>query len=355
MLNPRLASCTLHPAPLTPHPAPLAPRPSRHHRPPLAPTALTLAPPSPPHPSSSSPSPGEHRHARPKLKWMAAPSLRAHGGSTSARWSSGRPAIGRRSSRRGAPRRRRAPRQGAAARRRRGQAQRHAALRPPAGHARRRRPRRPPQRRKLRQGCAGRSAPAAIALHPAPHEQPAGGARGERRNPGRGRRPAAAPAAASDAAAAAAARRRPRWRGGGRERREPALCGRAGARATEEAGPAAAADFRGAIGRKSCADARKAEAALAAKAGGSRPAGDDAIDNELLVTALAKHARRGAARGRGSRGRVYAKNARRALLKREPAGGELRRVPTGPAEGARAGAMVRAAGSPSPTRGAKLL
>ena len=98
---------------------------------------------------------------------------------------------------------------------------------------------------------------------------------------------------------------------------------RAGARAKEEesAAPAAAADFRrGAIGRKSCAQMRreaKAEAALAAKAGGSRgPAGDDAIDNELLVTALAKDMLgEGLHEGEASQvAELYAKNARRALL-----------------------------------------
>ena len=97
---------------------------------------------------------------------------------------------------------------------------------------------------------------------------------------------------------------------------------RASAKAKEEevAAPAAAADFkRGAIGRKSCAQMRrdaKAEAAVVAKAGGSRgPAGDDAIDNELLVTALAKDMLgEGLHEGEASQmAELYAKNAR-ALL-----------------------------------------
>ena len=61
----------------------------------------------------------------------------------------------------------------------------------------------------------------------------------------------------------------------------------------------------------------KAEAALAAKAGGARgPAGDDAIDNELLVTALAKDMLgEGLHEGKASQvAELYAKNARRALL-----------------------------------------
>jgi len=98
---------------------------------------------------------------------------------------------------------------------------------------------------------------------------------------------------------------------------------RASAKAKEEesaapaAAPAAAADFkRGGIGRKSCAQMRrdaKAAAAVVAKAGGSRgPAGDDAIDNELLVTALAKDMLgEGLHEGEASQmAELYAKNAR---------------------------------------------
>jgi len=158
-----------------------------------------------------------------------------------------------------------------------------------------------PQMRKLQAGVRGAARhQQPSALHPAPHEQPSkGGARGD----------VATPAAAGAAAAA-----------GGVSR---LFARRAGARAKEEesAAPAAAADFRrGAIGRKSCAQMRreaKAEAALAAKAGGSRgPAGDDAIDNELLVTALAKDMLgEGLHEGEASQvAELYAKNARRALL-----------------------------------------
>lgn len=174
-----------------------------------------------------------------------------------------------------------------------------------------------PQMRKLQAGVRG----AALhqqpsALHPAPHEQPSkGGARGDVATPAA----AAAPAAASDAAAAAAAGGAAAAAGGVSR----LFARRAGAKAKEEesAAPAAAADFRrGAIGRKSCAQMRreaKAEAALAAKAGGSRgPAGDDAIDNELLVTALAKDMLgEGLHEGEASQvAELYAKNARRALL-----------------------------------------
>ena len=92
------------------------------------------------------------------------------------------------------------------------------------------------------------------------------------------------------------------------------------AKEEEGAAPAAAADFkRGAIGRKSCAQMRrdaKAEAASFKKEGGARgPAGDDAIDNELLVTALAKDMLgEGLHEGEASQmAELYAKNAR-ALL-----------------------------------------
>ena len=92
------------------------------------------------------------------------------------------------------------------------------------------------------------------------------------------------------------------------------------AKEEEGAAPVAAADFkRGAIGRKSCAQMRrdaKAEAASFKKEGGVRgPAGDDAIDNELLVTALAKDMLgEGLHEGEASQmAELYAKNAR-ALL-----------------------------------------
>ena len=92
------------------------------------------------------------------------------------------------------------------------------------------------------------------------------------------------------------------------------------AKEEEGAAPVAAADFkRGAIGRKSCAQMRrdaKAEAASFKKEGGVRgPAGDDAIDNEMLVTALAKDMLgEGLHEGEASQmAELYAKNAR-ALL-----------------------------------------
>lgn len=165
-----------------------------------------------------------------------------------------------------------------------------------------------PQMGKLQAGLCGAALhQQPFALHAAPHEQPSkGGARGDVATPAA----AAAPAAAGGAAVAAGAVSR-------------LFARRASARAKEEesAAPAAAADFRrGAIGRKSCAQMRreaKAEAALAAKAGGSRgPAGDDAIDNELLVTALAKDMLgEGLHEGEASQvAELYAKNARRALL-----------------------------------------
>ena len=90
---------------------------------------------------------------------------------------------------------------------------------------------------------------------------------------------------------------------GGVSRWSLALAKRASMKATEAevsaapasaaGGPGASPDFRrGAIGRKSCAQMRRdarAEAAAETRRGGRLgPAGDDAIDNELLVTALAK-------------------------------------------------------------------
>ena len=169
-----------------------------------------------------------------------------------------------------------------------------------------------PQMKKLQAGVRG------AALHKPP---PEGGAKrfllGARAG-GDAANPAAAPVAAPAAAPAAAAG----GLGAGVGSVSRLFAKRASAKAKEEEGaaPAAAADFkRGAIGRKSCAQMRrdaKAEAAVVAKAGGSRgPAGDDAIDNELLVTALAKDMLgEGLHEGEASQmAELYAKNAR-ALL-----------------------------------------
>ena len=182
-----------------------------------------------------------------------------------------------------------------------------------------------PQMKKLQAGVRG------AALHKPP---PEGGAKrfllgaragGDAAKPAAGSAanpaaaaPAATPAAAPAATPAAAAG----GVGAGVGSVSRLFAKRASAKAKEEEGaaPAAAADFkRGAIGRKSCAQMRrdaKAEAAVVAKAGGSRgPAGDDAIDNELLVTALAKDMLgEGLHEGEASQmAELYAKNAR-ALL-----------------------------------------